>query len=253
MTADTPPATMDTATGVGPATGDTATGRATPATEVASPALGSGNSPQPREPAIRIALVDDHPKMISGILQELRQLSWAEVVATGKNGFDAVDVVERFRPDVLVLDVSMRGMDGDRAAKEMKAAGLLGPGKTQVVAHSAFNCSEKAKLMQDAGAAGYVLKDEEPHVLHDAIRAVHAGKSWWTVDPQVGEPANLTPRELEIGEMVAVGKENDEIAAALSISTDTVRTHIKKAKKKLGVSTVRQFVATFWQNNFVQR
>jgi DNA-binding NarL/FixJ family response regulator len=211
--------------------------------------------PVPREPAIRIALVDDHPKMISGIKQELSQLSWAEVVATGKSGLDAIDIVERYRPDVLVLDVSMPGITGDRAAEELRDSGLLGPGKTQIVAHSAFNSSEKAKLMLDAGAAGYVLKDELPHVLHDAIRGVHAGKSWWTVDPHVVEPANLTsltPREMEISEMVADGRENDEIAAALSISTDTVRTHIKKAKKKLGVSTIRQFVAKFWKTNSAQ-
>ena len=191
--------------------------------------------------------------MLLGIVQELSAQPWAEIVATARNGLEAVEMVETHTPDVLVLDLSMPEIDGDEVTRRLTAKGLVGEGRTLIIAHSAWTDPQRAREMHELGASGYICKDDDPHVLHDAIRAVMKGKTWWTIDINASTPSTLTPREMEVGALIASGLGSDQVAADLSISPDTVKSHIKKAKKKLGISTITQFVATFWKNNWVQR
>ncbi|MEH1129165.1 response regulator transcription factor [Micromonospora sp. CPCC 206061] len=188
---------------------------------------------------IRVLVVDDHPVVRQGLRTFLDVQDGIQVVGEASDGVTCVSQVERLRPDVVLLDLRMPGVDGTEALRRVRA--LPDPPKVLVV--TSFTEPSAVLPAVRAGAAGYVYKDVDPSALAAAIRAVHAGHV--LLHPEVArllaagdvparEPA-LTPREREVLAEVALGRSNREIARSLSLSEKTVKTHVSAILGKLDV------------------
>jgi DNA-binding NarL/FixJ family response regulator len=171
------------------------------------------------------------------------------VVGQAGNGAEAVDLARRLRPDVVVMDVRMPVLDGVEATRQIVAAGL----PSRVVVLTTFDLDEYAFAALQAGASGFLLKNAEPALLVSAIRTVASGDA--VVAPRVtrrlletfaarlptatGDKAEdprlarLTEREREVLVQVATGRSNAEIAAELTLSELTVKTHVGRLLAKL--------------------
>jgi DNA-binding NarL/FixJ family response regulator len=196
---------------------------------------------------IRALLVDDHTLYRQGLRQALRAQG-IDVVGEGSNGLAGVKLVSELKPDVVVMDLHMPMMGGIEATRTLIAED---PGARVVM----LTVSEEEDEVLDAlaaGACGYVLKDSSPEVVIEAVRAAHAGES--NLSPRIASrliervregrregnaalplPDTLTTRELEILRLLAKGKENTEIAAALMISPSTAKNHVAHVLDKLGL------------------
>lgn len=195
--------------------------------------------------AIRLVLSDDHPIVLDGLEQIFRLESDCQVVARCRDGDETLRAVRRERPDVLVLDVRMPGMDGLAVLRELKAEEL----GVRVVLLTAALEEEQLVAALRLGVAGVVLKEMAPERLVEAVREVHAGGRWFdpgsvqrALDRLVEREAQsedggqkLTPRELEVARMVAQGLRNRAIAERLFISEGTVKIHLHNIYEKTGV------------------
>jgi NarL family two-component system response regulator LiaR len=163
-----------------------------------------------------------------------------EVVGEASDGREAVAVAKAKRPDVVLMDLMMPGMDGLGAMEQLKGTGI------RVIFLTSFLDSEKALACIEAGAMGFLTKDIQPADLVDAIRAVHRGEP--RLHPEVTKrlmtraiqptqtsaaKEQLTPRELDVLRCLAHGMTNREIAEKLVISETTVKTHISSILSKL--------------------
>jgi DNA-binding NarL/FixJ family response regulator len=188
---------------------------------------------------IRVLVVDDHPVVRQGLRTFLDVQDGIQVVGEASDGATCVSQVERLRPDVVLLDLRMPGVDGTEALRRVRA--LPDPPKVLVV--TSFTEPSAVLPAVRAGAAGYVYKDVDPSALAAAIRAVHAGhvllhpdvvRLLAAGDAPAREPA-LTAREREVLAEVARGRSNREIARSLSLSEKTVKTHVSAILGKLDV------------------
>jgi two-component system, NarL family, nitrate/nitrite response regulator NarL len=196
--------------------------------------------------SIRVAVVDDHAVVREGIRRVLEGEPGVVVVGEGSNGDEALSLVERERPDVLVIDVAMPGRTGIQVVAEVRRLNVA----TRVLVLSMYNQPEYVLESVKSGARGYLLKDSAPAELRRAVRAVHDGESYFP--PAVAErlaaaqqaalrtsPLDvLTPRERDVLLGVARGETNKQIAARLGISHRTVETHRESLMDKLNVRTV---------------
>lgn len=194
---------------------------------------------------IRLVLADDHPIVLQGLAQLFGLEQDLEVVEHCLSGEAAVAAVERHRPDVLVLDVRMPGIDGLAVLRELRRRRA----PTRVLLLAAELDEDDVVEAVRLGVRGIVLKEMAPQQLVQAVRQVHAGEL--VVDSRsvvralekvVRQEASsrrvaslLTPREMEIVRMVAAGLRNKEIAARLSISEGTVKIHLHNTYEKLRV------------------
>jgi DNA-binding NarL/FixJ family response regulator len=192
--------------------------------------------------AISVLIADDHPLVRSGIKNELGHDRYLKVVGEAVNGDEAFEQMLNYMPDVLILDLNMPGLRAVDLLRTIIDKGLL----TRVLILTAYKDAENVLGMMKAGAKGYVLKDENPSVIVEAIKAVAAGKCW--LSPEVAEclveqaqendhqnkQNLLTGRELETLRFLGLGCNNQEIAAALSISERTARFHVERILFKLG-------------------
>jgi DNA-binding NarL/FixJ family response regulator len=193
--------------------------------------------------AIRVVLADDHPIILDGLELLFRMERDIQVVARCVNGEEALQAVRRHRPDILILDIRMPGKDGLTVLREMKEENL----PTQIVLLTVGLDEEEALEALRLGVRGVVLKEMAPQMLVQCVRKVHAGEQWlerrsvgralekllWR-EAGVREVAGvLTPREIEIVRMAAVGLRNKEIADKLSISEGTVKIHLHHIYEKL--------------------
>lgn len=208
---------------------------------------------------IRVVVVDDQPLVRAGIVMLLQAEDGIEVVAEAGDGRDAVAAVARTRPDVVLMDVRMPGMDGVQATRAIVGHGG-GDRLTRVLALTTFQEDDVVYAVLRAGASGFLLKQAAPADLVTAIRRVAGGDSW--LDPAVtgtviaalaqmadtsrtaGEfVATLTPREREVLELIAEGLSNAEIVDQLIVSEATVKTHVARILMKTGSRDRAQLVA----------
>lgn len=199
-------------------------------------------------PVIRVLLADDHPTLRLGMRVLLDHAPDVEVVGETENGEEALALIEALLPDVAVLDCQLPGLGGVEVAQEIAWRGL----PVRVLALSAYDDEPYVRGMLEAGAVGYLLKDEAPEVIVAAVRAAARGEGYFS--PSVaakvaawarGErPGRLTERELEVLRLLAEGRSNKEIAEALGVTVRTVNFHVSNILKKSGVTS--RVEATVW-------
>lgn len=188
---------------------------------------------------IRILLVDDHPVVRAGLSGLLSSQPDFEVVGEASNGVEALGLLDRLRPDVVLMDLRMPQMDGVSAIRQIRAKSS----KVQVLVLTTFDTDSEIVRAVEAGATGYLLKDVPREELFRAVRLCARGEA--VLSPPIAArllgrmrgPAeeNLSMRELEVLSLVAKGFSNKEIARQLKISEATVKTHLLHAFGKLGV------------------
>lgn len=189
---------------------------------------------------IRVLVVDDHHVVRSGLTTLLNTDPEIEVVADADNGRTAIAAVEAKRPDVILMDLSMPGMDGVEATAYL-ATHVEG---SRVVVLTSFADRERVQEAVAAGAIGYLLKDCEPAELLAAVRSAAAGHV--PIDPRVAGallPSGpsmtaevvISPRETEVLRLVAQGMANKQVARALGITERTVKAHLSRVYREIGV------------------
>jgi DNA-binding NarL/FixJ family response regulator len=196
-------------------------------------------------PVVRVLVVDDHPVVRGGLVALIRTLAGIEVVGEAADGDTAMKEAILTRPDVVILDLRMPGMDGVSVCRRL-VADLPG---IAVLVLTMFDDRELVAQALDAGARGYLVKGAEGDEIESAVRAVAAGNAILSSrvatevlgrasrDRPLHELASLTAREREVLDLIARGLANGTIASRLSISPKTVGNHISAIFGKLGVST----------------
>jgi len=186
-----------------------------------------------------VLLVDDHPLLGVGITNLLNAAGDFEVVGQALDGEEAVDMARRLRPDVVLMDLSMPTMDGVAATRLIRDS----LPETRILVLTSFSDTTRVRNAMRAGAIGYLLKDCEPSVLVESIRAAARGHS--PLDPRVAgnllptggrQDPQLSPRETEILALVAQGMANKQIARQLGIAEHTVKIHLGNVFRRIGVS-----------------
>lgn len=195
--------------------------------------------------SIRILLADDHPVMREGLRLVLATQDDLLVAGEAADGAEAVALVRTLRPDVVLMDLEMPGVDGIEAIRRIRAEA---PG-ARVVVFTAYQSDEQVLGAVRAGACGYLLKGAPREELFRAVRAAHAGTS--PIEPAIaarllarlGEggrvaPAHdtLTARERQVLALVAAGRANKQIAAELGMSERTAKFHVSAIMGKLGAA-----------------
>ena len=200
--------------------------------------------------AVTVVIADDHPAFRSGIRDALEKGGRVEVVGEASDGAEALKAVRRLRPDVLLLDMNMPEKSGPEVA-----AALQGDAEApRILALSAYNDSAYIHGLLDAGAAGYITKDQHPTAVRKAVLAVHRGEGRWFV-PIPRKPDMLSPltgREHEVLVLMARGLDNGSIGERLRIAENTVRNHLAAVYSKLDVSSAREAVAWAWENGLAK-
>ncbi|WP_037621585.1 response regulator transcription factor [Streptomyces aureus] len=200
---------------------------------------------------IRLALVDDDPLVRAGLALMLGGAEDVEIVGEAADGGEVEDLVDRVRPDVVLMDIRMPGVDGLTATERLRER----ENAPQVVVLTTFHADEQVLRALRAGAAGFVLKDTPPGEILTAVRRVAAGDP--VLSPAVtrqlmehaagsapdtrrsaarARMAVLNEREREVAVEVGRGSSNAEIAAGLFMSVATVKTHVSRILAKLGLN-----------------
>ena len=210
---------------------------------------------------LRVVIADDQPMMRAGFKAVLEATGSIEVVAEAATGAEAVAAAEAHRPDVVLMDIRMPGMDGIEATRRLP--------RQRVLILTTFGLDEYIIEALRAGASGFLLKDAPTREVVDAVRAVAAGDA--VLAPavtrqlldQVGRRlpaavsrtpeglADLTDREQEVLRMLAVGMSNAEIAGALVVSEPTVKTHVSNLLGKLGLRDRVQAVIYAYESGLI--
>ena len=213
--------------------------------------------------AIRVLVVDDQPLARAGFRAVLEAAPGIEVAGEAADGEAAIAATRRERPDVVLMDIRMPGLDGIEATRRISAG-------QKVLILTTFGLDEYIVEALRAGASGFLLKDAPVEELVGAIRAVAAGDA--QISPAVTRRlldqvarrlpapiprdedglAELTPRELEVLRLVAAGFSNAEIAAALVIGDPTVKSHVSSLLGKLGLRDRVQAVIYAYEHGLVQ-
>jgi DNA-binding NarL/FixJ family response regulator len=196
--------------------------------------------------SIRVLVADDQSMVRAGFRMLLADEPDIEVIAEASNGIEAVDKAARFQPTVVLMDIRMPELDGLEATRRILAADET----ARILILTTFDLDEYVYEALRAGASGFVLKDDPPEQLLDAIRIVAGGEA--LLSPSITkrvienfarishpeppkELAELTDRELDVLRLIARGLSNAEIGEELYISEATVKTHITHILQKLGL------------------
>lgn len=193
-----------------------------------------------QQPVLTLMIVDDHPLMRRGIRQLLALEPQLTVVAEANNGTEALAEARRQEPDIILLDLNMKGMSGLDTLKALRHEGI----SARILVLTVSDARSDIFAMVDAGADGYLLKDSEPEILLAHILQASRGEkvfsegvaSYLTNRQHSADPLRqLTDRERDVLQEVARGLSNKEIAAILHISEETVKVHIRNLLRKLDV------------------
>jgi DNA-binding NarL/FixJ family response regulator len=213
---------------------------------------------------IRVLLADDQELVRSGFRLILELADGIEVVAEAADGREALERARELQPDVALMDVRMPELDGIEATRRIRQAGL----ETRVLVLTTFDLDEYVYAAVRAGASGFLLKDAPREQLVTAVRTVARGEALlapavtqrlierFLARPPAEETApalaDLSPRELDVLRLVARGLSNAEIAGSLIVGEATVKTHVARVLRKLGVRDRVQAVVFAYESGLVQ-
>ena len=194
--------------------------------------------------AIRIILAEDHPVVRDGIIQMIVHAEGIELVGAANNGDEAIRMVEAHKPDVLVLDIEMPGINGVDVTRIIRAKYP----SVKVLILSGYEDKVFIRELFQLGASGYLTKDETTDTILEAIRGVASGSTGWVsrriasqlsgmMQDDFQQPGHLTPRELQVIALVVEGKTNQRIGVDLKISEKTVEKYLESIFRKLGVNS----------------
>lgn len=219
---------------------------------------------------IRVVVADDQQEVRDGLAMMISAESDMHLLGLAADGAEAVDLARRDRPDVIVLDVRMPGVDGIEATRRITEDHQDDPDSvTAVLVITTFDNDEALYGALQAGASGYMLKQAAPSGLAEAVRAVADGGAW--IDPMVapkvidrlrdrtpvdstGRPTleNLSRREIEVLKLMADAPTNTDLARILFVSESTVKTHISRLLMKTGSHDRAQLVALAYRSGLVR-
>ncbi len=216
---------------------------------------------------VRVVLVDDQALFRTGVRMLIESQPDLAVAGEAADGGQAVALVARVRPDVVLMDLRMPVLDGIEATRRIVAAGSAAAPAPRIIVLTTFDLDEAAARALRGGASGFVLKDADPEFLLAAIRTVHAGSAvlapaatrelfeHFSSAPRERaaprEYGSLTAREREIFLLAARGLSNAEIAAREFVSEATVKTHVSRVLAKLGLRDRVQLVVYAFENGLM--
>lgn len=190
------------------------------------------------KPKIRLLLVDDHSIVLFGLKAIFRFEPEIEIIDTAENGPEAIQHFREHRPDVVLMDLKMPGMDGIETARAILAEFP----EARILILTTFECEEDIHRALQAGVAGYVLKELKRAELTQAIRTVFSGERY--LQPGIAKLAaeraqqpSLSNRQLQVLDLVTKGLTNQEIAEMLGFTKDGTKRHLHHIYRKLGVSS----------------
>jgi DNA-binding NarL/FixJ family response regulator len=212
--------------------------------------------------AIRIILADDHLLVLAGIRSLVESLDGVKIVAQASNGREAVALAQEHKPDLMIMDISMKELNGIEATGQIKSE----VPDTRVLILSMHTTEDFVRRAIKAGASGYLVKDSAPLELKMAIESIMRGEVY--LSPRVskhlvsgflegsGEQQEtmldaLTPRQREILQMIAEGTSTKEIAYQLDVSVKTIETHRAALMERLGIHDVAGLVIYAVRNGLV--
>jgi len=216
------------------------------------------------KPKIKVLLVDDHALIRHGIVSMLEQVDDLEVIASVASGEEAINSVHEHLPDVILMDIMMGGMTGIEATRWIKEHHP----DVKIVILSAEISKAYVSASIQSGVDGYLPKDVDAATLREAIRTTYAGGRYFNdaimklvfedffqkekiKAPAKSLPNNLTAREFEMLQLIALGKSNKELAEELFISIKTVETHKTNILQKLGLKNTVELVRYAIKNKII--
>ena len=202
---------------------------------------------------IRVLIVDDHAILRMGLASLLSSKSEIEVVGDASDGPSGIRKALKLKPDVVIMDLMMPGMDGIEATTELLAKAP----ESKILILTTFGTSNGINNALEAGAMGAVMKNCDFSELADAIRAVASGKRYIAADVErilVADPpvAALSPRQMEILQSIVRGLSNPDIAKQLGISVDMVKEHVESLFQKIGAANRTEAVAIAFRKHLLK-
>src|SRR5215469_13110708 len=209
---------------------------------------------------LRLLIADDHAVVRAGLRTLLESRKGWQVCAEAADGREAVEKAEKHKPDVIILDIGMPLLNGVEAARRIRKA----LPQSEILILTMHESDELVQQVVEAGARGYILKDEADRVLHAAIDALRQHKTYFSTrvsqaadaggDGDSGRAgrSRLTPREREILQLLAEGKSNKEVATLLNISVNTAEAHRANIMLKLDFHSLADLVMYAVRNKIVR-
>ena len=203
---------------------------------------------------LRVLIIDDHPLMRRGIKQLVELDDCFEVVADVGNGAEGITVALQTQPDLIILDLNMKGLSGLDTLKGLRAEEV----DARILILTVSDAKNDIYTLIDAGADGYLLKDTEPDVLLSQIKRIAQGevilsdsiKNLLLERKQIQDPIDtLTEREMDVLRLIATGLSNKQIAGQLFISEETVKVHIRNLLRKLNVHSRVAATVLYFERN----
>ena len=211
-------------------------------------------------PPLSILIADDHAVVRAGLRTLLESRSSWEICAEAADGRDAVEKAAKHKPHIAILDIGMPLLNGVEATRHIRKASPA----TEILILTMHESDDLVQQVVEAGARGYILKDEADRVLLDAVQALSLHKPFFSsrVSEAVGTAdssdhgkssrSRLTPREREILQLLAEGKSNKEVANLLSISVNTAEAHRANIMLKLDFHSLAELIMYAIRNNIIQ-